>query len=238
MVVWVFGASGGIGSAFARVLRSSHPDSRLIGFARDVDAVDAGIFQQVFAFDLLDTESFSQDIAQVSVDDAPDFVLIATGWLHDDSHSPEKTYRNLSAGHLQKSYQFNAIAPSLLIQALLQKFGTKHSMKIGVLSARLGSISDNKMGGWHSYRASKAALNMLIKNFALELKMKRSPITVFAIQPGTTDTRLSAPFQKGLPAGQLQTPNFTAECLWQLFAAVSLEQSGELIDFAGNIIQP
>ncbi|BBP44651.1 SDR family oxidoreductase [Thiosulfatimonas sediminis] len=236
--VWVFAATGGIGAAFGKELSKRFAGCQLVGFARNPEKIDASVFQQSFAFDLAQPEQFLDVIKVASQLGAPDYVLIASGWLHDADTQPEKTYRALNAQHLQKSYQLNAIGPVMLVQAILQNFGVKTPMKIGVLSARLGSISDNKMGGWHAYRASKAALNMLLKNIAIELKMKRSPITVFAIQPGTTDTRLSKPFQKGLPPEQLQTVEFTAQKICDLFAEVKLAHSGQLIDFAGNIIEP
>lgn len=236
--VWVFAATGGIGAAFGKELSKRFAGCQLVGFARNPEKIDTSVFHQSFAFDLTQPERFEAIVKAASELGVPDRVLIATGWLHDAVTQPEKTYRALDAQHLQKSYQLNAVGPVMLVQAILQNFGVKTSIKIGVLSARLGSISDNKMGGWHAYRASKAALNMLLKNIAIELKMKRSPITVFAIQPGTTDTRLSKPFQKGLPPEQLQTVEFTAQKICDLFAQICTDQNGQLIDFAGNIIEP
>ena len=235
--LWVFSVSGGIGQAFAKEIKQRYQDCKITGFARNLDKVEPGLCQSLIAYDLTQPEQFADVIAQANIEKAPDYVLIAGGWLHDDKTMPEKTYRHLDAMHMQKSYLLNAVGPSLIIKALLDAFGWKNAMKVGVLSARLGSISDNKLGGWHSYRASKSALNMLIKNYAIELKMKQSSVVVFAIQPGTTDTPLSQPFQKGLPSHQLQTPKETAQYLVELFGFVEAKHSGCFLDFEHNNIE-
>jgi len=120
----------------------------------------------------------------------------------------------------------------------LEHIDLRHPTKIGVLSARIGSISDNQLGGWHSYRASKAALNMLVKNIAIELERKRARTRIVAMQPGTTDSRLSQPFQRNLPPGQLQTPDFTANCLIDVLKQLPAEHNGLLVDFTGQVIPP
>ncbi|WP_321277388.1 SDR family NAD(P)-dependent oxidoreductase [Thiomicrorhabdus indica] len=236
--VWVLGASGGIGLAFAKQVRQNVHSVRLIGFARHLEKIPAGLFDEIYPVDFEHKDQFSAQLTTFNTLNAPDWLFIATGWLHDENTKPEKTYQSLNAEHLMRSYHLNAVAPSLFIQAVLQQFGVKQATKIGVLSARLASITDNRMGGWHSYRASKVALNMLLKNFALELTRKRSNSIVFAIQPGTTDTALSKPFQKGLPANQLQTPEFTAEKIFDLFQQATIELSGNFIDFEGRLIAP
>lgn len=133
--------------------------------------------------------------------------------IFDDTLQPEKTWRSLDADHLLRSYALNAVGPALLIKHVLAKLNPKHPTTIGILSARVGSISDNRLGGWHSYRASKAALNMLIKNFAIELQRMKRPTIIVGLQPGTTDTALSEPFKRNVPPDHLQTPEFTASHL-------------------------
>jgi len=126
----------------------------------------------------------------------------------------------------------------MFLKRLFESLDLTHPTLIGVLSARVGSISDNRMGGWHSYRASKAALNMLIKNFAIELTRKRKPICLVGLQPGTTDSALSQPFQKLLSPDQLQTPDFTAQKLLAMMQQLTLNDSGKLYDFKGCQFEP
>jgi len=104
------------------------------------------------------------------------------------------------------------------------------------LSARVGSISDNGLGGWHSYRASKAALNMLIKNFALEMGRTHPAGVVVGLHPGTVDSALSEPFQSNLPDGQLTKPDDAADNLLGVLAGLGPEQSGQVFDFAGKVV--
>lgn len=237
--VCVIGASGGIGREFCLQLAKQFPKVEISTSARETSKIPkCENIKQSFSFDITDFEQQQvvvEKLIQVSV---PDWIFIATGWLHDKNFSPEKTWRSINAEHLQRSHLINCVAPAMLIQAFLKRLPKNHETRIGVLSARLGSISDNKMGGWHAYRASKAALNMLIKNYAIELNRQKSKTLVCALQPGTTDTALSAPFQKNLTDGQLQTPEFTAQHLIKVMQALQTEHSGEMIDFAGNIIQP
>jgi NAD(P)-dependent dehydrogenase (short-subunit alcohol dehydrogenase family) len=167
-----------------------------------------------------------------------DWVFVATGWLHGDGRRPEKTFKQLDADNLIHAYRVNAIGPALLIKHLAPRLATDRSARIGVLSARVGSISDNRLGGWHAYRASKAALNMLIKNFALEWSRNGLSHIVVGLQPGTTDTPLSAPFQRNVPADELQTPAYTARQLTQVMERLAPEDSGGLFDFLGLPFEP
>jgi NAD(P)-dependent dehydrogenase (short-subunit alcohol dehydrogenase family) len=167
-----------------------------------------------------------------------DLIFIATGWLHDDKHQPEKSFRSLSADQLQKSYQINTFGPALLIKCLLARLNPRHPVALGVLTARVGSISDNRLGGWYSYRSSKAALNMLLKNFAIECaRLKRSVVFV-GLQPGTTDTNLSAPFQRGVSSEDLQTVEYTASQLIKVMLLLEPKDSGLLFDFLGLSFDP
>lgn len=239
--VWILGITGGIGEAFAKYLCEHSPSTQVIGFARDPSKADSRYCSLCLPLDfenLSESPCISDIFQEFDSKIAPDWLFIATGWLHDQTFKPEKTYKQMSAEHMLRSYQINAIGPTLFVQAFLNHFGVRAQSKIGILSARLGSISDNQVGGWHSYRASKSALNMLIKNYSIELKRSRSKISIFAIQPGTTDTALSKPFQKNLPAGQLQPPEFTAEKVAALFEIFDLQNSGEFFDFLGQKIAP
>lgn len=237
--VLVAGASGGIGQAFCQQLSQQFPQVSLIRLARDtstLQALDAPV--QDIGFDITREDSIEQALAEIHATAPIDWVFVATGWLHDAETQPEKTYRSLQADHLLRSFRINAIGPALLVKQLLERLPRKHPLKIGILSARVGSISDNHLGGWHSYRASKAALNMLIKNFSIELQRMRRPVTIVGLQPGTTDTALSRPFQRNVPPEQLQTPDYTAGQLIKVMQVLKPEDSGQLFDFLGLRFDP
>ncbi|MGD1984526.1 MAG: SDR family NAD(P)-dependent oxidoreductase [Chromatiaceae bacterium] len=236
--VLVAGATGGIGRAFCEQVEQRFPDASLVRLARNIrnlpdspsDTLDLG-------FDITDEDSIIEAVGRL--DDTPvDWLFVATGWLHGDGRRPEKTYKQLSADNLALSYQLNAIGPALLVKHLVPSLATDRAAHVGILSARVGSISDNRLGGWHAYRASKAALNMLIKNFAIEWSRNRLRHVIVGLQPGTTDTALSAPFQRNVPADHLQTPQYTASQLAQVMQRLRAEDSGGLFDFLGLPFEP
>ena len=241
--VLVLAASGGIGQAYCENIIADYPNVQLIRMARNIHKLPAlkGNIVDI-EVDLCEDDSIEKsiDFAMSALIDAKkiDWVFIASGWLHDQSTKPEKTYRSLEREHLLRSYTINTIGPALFVSRLLSKVEKKHPIKIGILSARVGSISDNRLGGWHSYRASKSALHMLIKNIAIEGKNSRKPITIVGLQPGTTDTALSAPFQRGLTEEQLQTPDFTAKHLIKVMNVLELKDSGKLFDLKGVQFEP
>lgn len=237
--VLVSGASGGIGRAFCEALVQQKPDIEIIALAREPGRLsDLSNLTHAIAFDLLDTNSIDRAVTQLPKDAPVDWVFMATGWLHEGAYQPEKTYRALDSEQMLRAYQLNTIGPSLLSKALLGHFPKQHPMKMGILSARVGSISDNRLGGWHSYRASKAALNMMIKNFAIELDRSKRPVTICGLQPGTTATGLSAPFQRNVAPEDLQTPQYTANQLIKVMQALTAKDSGALFDFLGLRFEP
>jgi len=237
--VLVAGASGGIGSAFCGAVSSHYPEATLIRMARNPDDLQALPSETLdLPFDIDDERQMEQATARIPPEQQVDWLFIATGWLHDEAYSPEKTYKSLNADHLLRSYRTNAIGPALLVKHLLPRMSATPDTKIGILSARVGSISDNRLGGWHAYRASKAALNMLIRNYALELGRKRHGPVIVGLQPGTTDTALSAPFQRNVPEDQLQSPEYTAGQLLKVMQHLQPQDSGQLFDFLGLPFEP
>ncbi|MEW8404314.1 MAG: SDR family NAD(P)-dependent oxidoreductase [Candidatus Thiodiazotropha taylori] len=236
--VMVAGATGGIGKALTEAVTKQYPDATLIRLARDparlVELNNPTIDLQ---FDLLDESSISEAIDQITPGRI-DLAFVASGFLHDHNYKPEKTFKSLNSDHLLYAYQTNAIGPALLCKHLIPRMNDQQVSRIGILSARVGSISDNRLGGWHAYRSSKAALNMLIRNFAIELGYKRRQLIIVGLQPGTTDTQLSAPFQANVPDGQLQTTQYTAEQLLKVMSCLKMEDSGKLFDFLGLQFEP
>lgn len=231
--VLVAGAGGGIGSAYCAHIQARFPGARLVRMARRPEELPASrAVEEDIRFDI--TDEASVQAAMTVLGDRPiDWVFVATGWLHSPGYRPEKSYKQLDVERLMHAYRVNAIGPAMLIKHLVPKLCTDRPAHVGVLSARVGSISDNRLGGWHAYRASKAALNMLIKNLAIEWSRNRLPHIVVGLQPGTTDTALSAPFQRSVPAGQLQTPDYTADQLIKVMCRLHAEDSGGLFDFLG-----
>jgi NAD(P)-dependent dehydrogenase (short-subunit alcohol dehydrogenase family) len=237
--ILVAGASGGIGQALCAELSRRYPASTLIRLARAPDRLEPLPNRTIdLAFDILEETSIVTALKRIAAESPVDLAMLATGWLHDAKHAPEKTYMRLEADHMLFAYRVNAIGPALLLKHLLPMMNKEHVSRIGVLSARVGSISDNRLGGWHSYRASKAALNMLLKNYAIELGYKRQRCVIVGLQPGTTDTRLSAPFKRNVPKETLQTPDYTARQLVQVMERLRIEDSGKLYDFLGLAFAP
>jgi NAD(P)-dependent dehydrogenase (short-subunit alcohol dehydrogenase family) len=227
----VVGASGGIGAAVVEAL------ARDPGIAR-VDALsrrpgDAGGKVHTDGIDVTDEASI--EAAAARLDDGPlDLVLVTTGVLHDEAGlRPEKTWRHLDAASLARAYAVNAIGPALVAKHLLGKLRRDHKAVFAALSARVGSIEDNRIGGWYAYRASKAALNQMLRTLAVELARRRPEAVCVGLHPGTTDTPLSSPFQANVPEGKLFTPAFVAERLLAVVDDLDASASGGLYAWDG-----
>jgi len=223
----VVGASGGIGAAFVEQLRRDSADARIFGTSR---AGGDGLL----ALDLADSTSIDACVAQLrEADFTPDQIIIATGLLHQDDQGPEKSYRDLEMNWLSQVMQTNAIGPIYLLSRLMGLLDRKAEVQIGLLSARVGSISDNQLGGWYGYRASKAALNMYLKTLSIELARTHKRVQLLSLHPGTTDTGLSKPFQARVPADKLFTPEFAATALLGVMQQVKGGASGQFLAWDG-----
>ena len=164
-------------------------------------------------------------------------VFICMGILHDDETFPEKKLEEFNALSFSKLMHANAMAPILWIKELVTLLPSKVHCKITVFSARVGSISDNKLGGWYSYRASKSALNMLLKTAAIELARRAKNIKLIAFHPGTTDTPLSKPFQKNVSPNKLFTPEFVAKQLLTIVEKTEIDGLLSYLDWQGKTIE-
>lgn len=222
----IVGASGGIGGAFETTLIEEGAFEVVHGFARS-----RGGTQHL---DLLDEASIVAAAAQVANGPQPNLVIVATGLLHQDGRGPEKAVRDLDPAWLAEVYAVNAIGPALVAKHFLPLMPKSGRTVFAALSARVGSISDNRLGGWHGYRASKAALNMLIRNLAIEESRRNDRSIVVALHPGTVDTALSQPFRGNVPARQLFTPERAALQLLDVIEGLKVPDSGKLFDFEGN----
>ncbi len=163
-------------------------------------------------------------------------VFICNGRLHDAELKPEKRLEQFNAEDCQAIMHSNSIVPMLWVQALLPYLKSAHSCQMVVFSARVGSIGDNHLGGWYGYRASKAALNMLLKTAAIEYQRRAPNVAMIAFHPGTTDTALSRPYQQNVPAEKLLTPAFVAEKLLNILKNVPASKTLQFLDWQGQKI--
>lgn len=183
-------------------------------------------------------QAIDQAIAQIAQHNhAPiSRVFICNGILHSDNIQPEKRLEDFDAQAFLQVITSNSLTPMLWIQKLTPLLTGKTPCKFVLFSARVGSISDNRLGGWYSYRASKAALNMMIKTAAIELARRAKNIKLIAFHPGTTDTSLSKPFQKNVPADKLFTAEFVAKQLIEIVENTPVDQSVSYLDWQGEAI--
>jgi len=224
----VFGASGGVGGALA---------ARLVDQGYEIAALTRKPLPDwpgpQARFDLEDEASLAAAAAALK-DGAPiRRVIVATGLLHADGVMPERSNAALDAAQLLRLYAINAVGPALIAKHFLPLLPRAQPSVFAALSARVGSIGDNRLGGWHSYRASKAALNMLIRTMAIELKRTRPQAILVGLHPGTVDTDLSKPFQRGVPEGRLFTPDESAERLLAVMDGLGAEDSGGVFAWDG-----
>lgn len=222
----VIGASGGIGNALVEALRDEEVAVR--GFARAFAGPDH--------LDLCDDASIAA--AALNLAAPPALVIVATGLLHDGEHRPEKSMAELDAAALARQFAVNAIGPALVAKHFLPRQPRTGRTVFAVLSARVGSISDNRLGGWYGYRASKAALNQLVRTLAVEQRRRNDRSIVVALHPGTVDTPLSQPFQSGVAADQLFAPARAAVQLLDVIDALKPADSGKLFGWDGAEITP
>jgi NAD(P)-dependent dehydrogenase (short-subunit alcohol dehydrogenase family) len=221
-IALVIGASGGIGAALIRALEDGGRFARVIGLSRSSDP----------PVDVTDEDSITAALNAVDDPDRPlRLVIDATGFLHDDRFTPEKSWRHLDAEHLAHAFAVNAIGPALLIKHIAARLPRKGKAVVASLSAKVGSIADNRYGGWYAYRASKAALNQIIRTAAIELARKRKDAVCVALHPGTTDTPLSAPFGKeGL---YVRSPAESAANLLDTIDRLGPDDTGGFFDDTG-----
>lgn len=220
----MFGSAGGIGRAVADQLEGCGRFSRVLRFSRVSDP----------PIDLEDEDSLARAAAFASGLGEMRLVFDATGFLHDESQAPEKTWGQISGEGLAHAFAVNAIGPALVMKHVLPAVPREGKSVFATLSARVGSIGDNGLGGWYGYRASKAALNQLVRTAAIELRRRRPNALCVALHPGTVDTKLSAPFRKH--GVEVQTPDLAAKRLLDVIETLGPEQSGCFFDQKGATV--
>jgi NAD(P)-dependent dehydrogenase (short-subunit alcohol dehydrogenase family) len=221
----VIGAQGGIGAALLSALDASGQFASVQGWGRSTTP----------ALDLLDENSIRACAQTLSPDGPPlRLVIDATGFLHKAPWSPEKSWQQLDPQHMAHSFAVNAIGPALLMKHLLPLLARDGKSVFATLSAKVGSIGDNRLGGWYSYRASKAALNQLVHTAAIELRRRHPHAVCVALHPGTVDTGLSAPFAKsGL---DVRSAPEAAQRILSVLHHLQAEDSGGFFNHDGSTL--
>ncbi|MHA3840697.1 SDR family NAD(P)-dependent oxidoreductase [Sphingomonas aestuarii] len=230
----VIGASGGIGAALVRALVGRAQYGAVHALTRTGDAaIDGAIAGRI---DLTDEASIAAAFERIDGD--IDLLLIASGILHDGDRRPERSLRDLDPDWMARNFAVNAIGPALAIKHAAPRLPRDRRSVVAALSARVGSISDNRIGGWYGYRASKAALNMLVRTASIEVARSRPKAVVAALHPGTVDTPLSAPFQRSVGEGKLFDSGFAAGALLTVVDGLDPAGSGRIFAWDGREIQP
>ena len=234
----VLGARGGIGGAFVDALCADPQVARLYATSRSEEWVAAADGSPKVAralVDLCDESSLQRFAEQLVAEGAsPRLIINCSGLLHEGALMPERTWRELSAECMARSFAVNAIGPALAIKHLVKTMPRKERALFLTLSARVGSISDNRLGGWYSYRASKAAQNMIVKTASIEAANRYPKLIVCALHPGTVASDLSAPFTKRLKRTHVVfSPEESCQHLCRLIAGLSSSDSGSLFAWDG-----
>ena len=222
----ILGAAGAIGSAFTNLLSQKYPNASLFAFSRNGE----------HSINYSSEDSIAEAAELAAKEKSLDLVIVTNGILHEETLIPEKSLRDLSAEKFHRVFEVNTITPALIAKYFLPKLNKEKLSVFSALSARVGSISDNQLGGWYAYRASKAALNMIIKNAAIEVGRRNKHAIIVGLHPGTVDSDLSKPFQGNVADGQLFTPEYSAEKLLAVLENLSVEQTGKCFAWDGKEI--
>lgn len=217
--VAVVGAGGGIGAALARQAEAA--GARVFRLSRP--EVDADAPARLEAALAATGGEFTH-------------LVVAVGLLHRDGRGPERDWRGLEPAWMLESYRVNAVVPALVARFGLPLLARKGRPLFAVLTARVGSIADNRLGGWYSYRMAKAAANQLVRTAAVELARRNPAAVALALHPGTVDTAMSRPFQRNLRPGQLVEPEVAATRLWAVMDAATRDQSGSFLNWDGTAL--
>ena len=234
--VAVIGASGGIGSEFVRRFEEDERVTRIHALSRNPSGDSTG---KVIGghIDICDEGSVNAAAAQIAATGKLDLVIVATGILHrGDGIQPEKSLRDIDPRAMVDVLKINTIGPALVAKAFLPHMRPGSKSVFAALSARVGSIGDNRLGGWVSYRSSKAALNMILKTLSIEYARRFPESVIAGLHPGTVDTQLSAPFQRRVPEGKLFTPSKSVDCMLSVIDRLTAEDSGGVFAWDGSPI--
>lgn len=232
----VLGASGGIGAALVEALAISGDfETIYVGSRREVAPRHVEVDR--FEFDFADEATLAAAAHRIAAEGELDLIVVASGLLHrGTSVRPEKGYQQLDPAVMAEVFAVNTIGPAIAAKHFLPLLHPGRRSVIAFLSARVGSIGDNRLGGWHSYRASKAALNALVRCYSIEMRARNRHAIAVALHPGTVDTRLSMPFQRNVPAEQLFSAEQSAAHLLNVIDGLGPAHSGGFFAWNGDPI--
>lgn len=225
----VIGSSGAIGGALVAGLRARGAD--VTALSRSSGASDQAI-------DITSERSIEAAAGRLRGQAPFAAIFVATGLLHDGEVSPEKAIRDVDQASLTRLFAVNAIGPALVAKHFIPLLPRQGRSVFAALSARVGSIGDNRLGGWYGYRASKAALNMIIKTLAIEVQRTRPEAICVGLHPGTVDSGLSKPFQRGVPPERLFAPDTSAAHLLDVVDRLTPAETGRCLGWDGVAIDP
>jgi NAD(P)-dependent dehydrogenase (short-subunit alcohol dehydrogenase family) len=246
--VLIQGASRGIGAEITAQLLERHDVGRLFATSRkphqssrlDKLADEHGFRLERVSMDIASEDSIQKAAAEIARDvDALDLIFNVTGILHDSETglSPEKSLRDLDPSNLNQSFRVNAFGPILVAKHFYPLVDNPDRAVIANMSARIGSIGDNHIGGWYGYRASKAAQNQFTRTLSIEIDRRSANAICVALHPGTVDTQLSRPYHSSVPEEQIFSTETSAKKLLTVIDNLEPDDSGQFFDYAGEPIQ-
>lgn len=234
--ITIFGSSGALGEAFVNHYANTYPQATIHAFSRSPASQHANV--RMHSVDYADEASIAKAAELASADGPIDLVIVATGVLHDGDVQPEKSLRDIDAANFQHIYAANTIFPALVAKHFLPKLNRKAQSVFVAISAWVGSVTHNDIGGWYAYRASKAALNMVIKNASIEVGRRNKEAVIVGLDPGTVDSKLSEPFKKYIPEGKLFSAKVAAQKLAAVIDGLSAADTGKCFTYDGSEVQP
>ncbi len=231
----IVGSSGAIGHAMTEALRMHNASASITQISSQIETESE--YEYPLDYNNLDTlESIAERRAEQQ---AIDCVIVCTGMLHNEACQPEKSIKDLTEEKFHTLYQANCVLPAMIAKYFIPHICKQQRSLFAALSARVGSISDNQLGGWYAYRAAKTALNMVIRNLAIETKRTHKGLITIGMHPGTVDSNLSEPFKSRVPPNKLFTPEYAAQCLVNnVITKADMSYSGKCFDWEGLEICP
>lgn len=233
----IMGSNGAIGSAMTQKASELYPDAMIHAFSRTLpEQKIANVIHKTI--DCANEQSLTKSAALASEKHPIDLIIVAVGILHDEVVQPEKSLADLSEKNFEHCFQINTIIPAMICKHFLPKMNKQSRSVFAALSARVGSISDNQLGGWYAYRASKSALNMILKCAAIETARINKQAIVVGLHPGTVDSKLSKPFQGNVPNEKLFSAAFSANKMFDVLSHISTQDTGKCFAWNGIEVMP